>query len=70
VAEKGALKRLTTWLRTLEARGQLEDEVPGVVIVLEKGRIWRASEGAVSDPATIDPRSPVIRSRQRPDGPR
>ena len=62
--------RLTTRLRTLEAKFRPEDDVPRLLIVLEdEPGLWHNWKGAVIDPATIDPRTQVIRFRKRPDGP-
>jgi hypothetical protein len=61
--------RLTTRLRMLEVKLRPEDDVPGLLIVLEEDGVWHDWEGAVIDPATIDLRTQVIRFRLRPDGP-
>ena len=62
--------RLTTRLRTLEAKVRLEDDVPGLLIVFdEEDGVWHDGRGTTIDPAAVDPRTQVIRFRQRPDGP-
>ena len=62
--------RLTTRLRVLEAKFRPEDDVPRVLIVFEEEPgVWRDGQGTVIDPATIDPRTQVIRFSLRPDGP-
>jgi hypothetical protein len=61
--------RLTTRLRTLEAKLRPEDEVPGVLFVLEENGVWHDWEDTVIDPATVDPRTQVIRWSLRSDGP-
>jgi len=60
--------RLTTRLRVLEEKFRPEDKVPGVLFVLEENGVWRDWEGTVIDPATVDPRTQVIRFSLRPDG--
>jgi hypothetical protein len=61
--------QLVTRLAKIETKLQAENEVPGVVIVLEEDGVRHDCEGAVIDPATVDPRTQVIRFRLRPDGP-
>ena len=63
--------RLTARLRTLEAKLRSEDDVPGFLLVLEEVEgVWRDWAGVEIDPATVDPRTQVIRFRLRTDGPR
>jgi hypothetical protein len=62
--------RLTTRLRTLETKLGSEDEVPGVLIVFEEeDGVWHDWAGAMIDPEAVNPRTQVIRFKQRPDGP-
>jgi hypothetical protein len=62
--------RLSTRLRTLEARFRPADEVPGLLLVFEhEPGVWDDGRGTTIDPADIDPRTQVIVIRQRPDGP-
>lgn len=61
--------RLTTRLRTLETKLRPEDDVPGILFVLEEDGVWHDWAGAAIDPEAIDPRTQVIVFRQRPDGP-
>jgi hypothetical protein len=62
--------RLTTRLHMLEAKLQPEDDVPGVLIVFEdEDGTWHDRRGIAIDPSAVDPRTQVIRFRQRPDGP-
>ena len=61
---------LTARLRTLETKLLPVDDVPGLLIVLEEeDGVWHDWEGAVINPATVDPRTQVIRFRLRLDGP-
>jgi hypothetical protein len=61
--------RLATRLSTLETKLSAGDDDPGVLIVLEdEDGVWHDSQGTAIDPA-VDPRTQVIRFRQRPDGP-
>jgi hypothetical protein len=53
--------RLGTRLAKIETKLQAEDEVPGVVIVLEEDGVRHDCEGTVIDPATVDPRTQEIR---------
>ena len=62
--------RLATRLRMLEAKVRTEDDVPGLLILFENpDGTWHDGQGITIDPATIDPRTQLIRFRQRPDGP-
>ena len=62
--------KLATRLRNLEAKVRREDDVPGLLIVFEEADgAWQDGRGTAIDPATIDPRTRVIRFTQRPDGP-
>jgi hypothetical protein len=62
--------RLTTRLRMLEAKLRPEDDVPKLLIVFEEeDGGWHDGRGVMIDPATVDPRTQVIRFRRRPDGP-
>jgi hypothetical protein len=61
--------RLTTRIAQLEARHPQDENYPRLLIVLvHPDGTWRVG-GEVVDPATIDPRTQVIRIGQRPDGP-
>ena len=62
--------RLTTRLLALEIKLAAAGD-PGVLIVGEDDDgSWHDGQGTTIDPATVDPRTQVIRFRQRPDGPR
>jgi hypothetical protein len=70
MAPAGARMRLATRPRTLETMLRPEDEVPRLLIVFEEADgVWHDERGAAIDPCAVDPRTQVIRFRQRPDGP-
>jgi hypothetical protein len=51
-------------------RSRPEDDVPGMLIVFEdEPGVWHDGQGTAIDPATVDPRTQVIRFRLRRDGP-
>ena len=62
--------RLAMRLRRLEAKVRREDDVPGLLVVIEEeDGIWHDGRGTPIDPASVDPRTQVIVIGQRPDGP-
>ena len=62
--------RLATRLRTLETKVQPQDDVPGLLIVFkEEDGTWHDGRDTTINPATVNPRTQVIRIRRPPDGP-
>ena len=62
--------RLTTRLDKIAAALGRDEDYPAILIVFEEEEgVWHDGFGAAIDPASVDPRTQVIRFCLRPDGP-